>query len=1122
MPVTFSIVNIASAISWFPVDFNTIGNQFSIKKTPILFSNGAYFYVHNFLNSFEDFTFNRKTGNFLTGPLFNSAFLEIKDTPKNSSDLTEIESVITDNNGYVITYDYANKGNKLVNTSSNVYSNKDTLKFLFDNVNDKVYVQNYDKNYLSIDDNLGTQTNVPFYFGPKVDINSTTTTQAFNYILGTNSILLYNNTGYPSYNNSNKYYLYNSIFNFSDSFLTSSIWNFTSYKSLSSNNTVNDSFLVKYNVNPTINEGVLSVNKSFSNSNLLAQNYLGLFPVENPNYSNTDASYLLQIHGLKNYQTPEYKYSTGVSYITASPSIRRNYNKIFTGTNQYKGYDKVYLGYESNTKEYVFKVNQDTIFHYPPTSSRIALSSAGLIEDGAIAGELPFTSDRISIYRKNYQEILPGDSQPVSIPKYDNTWLCAWLSGTNLGNKVWVDRYYNAAYYTFDQALTAATIVYNEKTDPTKPFTYDVPSTMYFEPGVIYKYHRAGKSTSVDFLNYLNYDQYNVNGANVLDIIKWDTTPLIDNSNFNNDGVVYNPSNLNKDYITLDGSNHVVFPARSSLLQNSKLTVSLWLSVGNWSDIHGDQIFGNYYNSGFGLINDDALTAPLITVVNNASSVAYNINYRLNNLSEVPLISSKNIQYQIIQRLPDYNYWIFDRYNCTGLKINPINNVIGKLQSLSLYISAIDQVVLDKDQNIYFYDNNTKSYVVTDSSGIKISQVYFASNSGINGIDIDINNTVVPIYGNTSTIDGNNNIWEVVGGNLYKNRQIFANVGLTEQIVCDSNNNIWIAHQQDRISKLDTSSGLFVFSQRIGKTSSLQLSRYQITTLNRYINILKIPRENKKTCDKQSYYENRIVIVDTNDNEVYMLDDNGNLISKLNMKGLPSSLDVDYNFYAKGDFTGYQYLRKFGSNVNNFGWRLKISTPDGNDYKLLSLQYSVSALPPGWHNFSLTFDSLNGNARYYIDSIKVYESTFTPKNYQLYYDYKSSLLLGAASVRNTTLNEIIGIQDNYKFVGVVSDLKMYSKNLTQGEIEQIYFSSQFAYPRKDLLWNTQIGNRNFIEEIDSWYKMQLPGSKSKYFNINIHNLNINDDIKMVIEDAIKNNIKKIVPFESSLYKINWL
>jgi hypothetical protein len=66
-----------------------------------------------------------------------------------------------------------------------------------------------------------------------------------------------------------------------------------------------------------------------------------------------------------------------------------------------------------------------------------------------------------------------------------------------------------------------------------------------------------------------------------------------------------------------------------------------------------------------------------------------------------------------------------------------------------------------------------------------------------------------------------------------------------------------------------------------------------------------------------------------------------------------------------------------------------------------------------------------------------------------------------------------------------------------------------------------VGERSYIEQIKHWYKMQLPGSKSKYYNINIHNLNVPYQVKQIIENGIKNNLNKIAPTNTSLYKINW-
>jgi hypothetical protein len=1128
MAAIFNIYNKLESTYWKPVNFNVVGDQVNVKKIPILFDNGMYFYLHTFLKNSNDFTFNKKTGTFLTNFLYNSYFLKNNVNPSINNELTKIESPITSSENSVYSIYNANSSipnnpTVLKNSEQLNFSKVDTIEFLFKN--DYVVVKNIYGRVLT-SDYIGVN-GISF----KTEEYPPADNQKFDYFLGNNSIVLFeykkNYTNILIKNSTSNTLVLSSISLTSTNNLPeTSILKFTSYdkKVLNIDNSVYDSYIVKYKTDPTKNENNLEIDYSFSNQNLLSQNYLGLFPVENPDIQEKECLYDFQIQGLKNYQTPEYKYTTANPLLTASPSIRRIYNKIFSGTNQNKGYEKLFLGFQSDTKEYTFTTDDENLFYYPPTCNREPLSSVGLIEDGAIAGEVPFTSDRISIYRTNYEEQIPGGPQPKSITKYDNTWLCSWLSGTNLGDKVWFDRYYNSAYYTLDQALTAKTMVYNQSLSANVPFTFDVPSSIILEPGVLYKYDRSGKQNSIDFIKHLDSDINNPLGAKVLSITSWLSSPLIDDSNYKNNGLVFfnAPENFKEDYWVLNGTNHAVFPTKTSLLQKSRFTISMWLNVDDWNNIYGDQIFGNYYESGFGLINDGALNVPLFTITNTASAVVYNINYKFTKLSEIPLPVNTNNSYSFIQRLPDYSYWVFDSKQKTGIKYNPINNIVASISSLPpSVITNIDQIELDSDQNFYFYDNTLKSFLKINQLGEFISQGSFSLDSGINRIEIDNNNVLLGIYGNASTIDNNNNVWEVVGGNLYKNQQIYANVGVTQQIICDSENNLWIAHEQDKISKLNTISGLFEFSSRLGKNSGKPLNPCVSSERFRYINLLKIPK-NTKSCDQSSSYENNLIIVDTRDNSIYTLDSTGYLLSKLDLIALLSDPKISLNFYANGDFSGYQFARKFGGINKLLSWKLKIAEPNGNNYKLISLSNNVNSLPKGWHNFSLVFDSLNGIAKSYIDSIEVNNVSFEPRRYQVYYDYRSSLLLGAATIKNTTLNDIIGIDNSNKFIGSVADLRMYSKALTQGEVEQIYFASNFADSRKDLNWNVRVGDRNFLEEIEYFYKAQLPGSKSKYFNINIHNLNIDNNIKMILEEAIKTNISKIIPAESSLYKINWM
>lgn len=1129
MSSIFNIYSNLSSTYWKPVDFELVGDDFSFKKTKVVLNNGVTFNLHNYLKDVEDFSFNRKTGFFLTGPQFNQNFLEGNKKPLYSDNLTKIETLLFNLSTNLVTIKPVNaslnSSKALYDSRNDIFSIKDKVSFIFSE--NTVRVQNSDGYFLTV-----SSFNTPLPFTPRISPPSDT--QAFNYLLGVSSIVLFeygtNFSNIVIRNPDTQFFVMSPYTDITDD----SVFTFASFSKydLNTNNTILNNFLVKYVSDPTISQKELIVDKTFNADNVLAQNYIGIFPVENPKIDDKSVSYKIQTHGLKNYQTPEYTYTTGSPYLSSSDSIRRIYNKLFTGTNQNKGYDKVYLGYQADTKEFLFKVDQNTPFYFPATNNSYPLSTAGLIEDGSTAGEIPFVSDRISFYRTNYAETLLGVDQPKSIKKYDNTWVCSWLSGTDLGEKIWVDRYYNSAYYSLDQALTAKAYVYNDKIDPTKQYTFDIPSTMVLEPNVYYNYFRCGKGSSIEFIKHLNFDQNNPLGSNVLSISSWHSSPLIDNSNYKNNGIVYNtlPENFKDNHLVLDGTNHVIFPSRSSLLQNNRLTVSLWLNVDDWNNIYGEQIFGNYYDSGFGFINDSAVTSPLFTIINNATLSAFNINYNLLNVSNtfIPQLSS-NPNYNIIQRLPDFSYWVFDSQNRKGIKYDQYNKVLKNI-SFSQYIYTLSQVELDKYQNMYLYDNKYKRYVKLDLNGkyLAFKQFYKDDNetvdNRVNRIEIIFGDTVVKSYGDSSIVDNNNNVWEVVGGNLYKNKVIYANVGSTQQITCDSNNNLWISHLQDRISKLNIDKGVFEMSKRVGKRVGIPLDPCLNQDKFRYIDFVKVyvNKANALCGSTVGTYEDRLVILDSRDNEIYVLNTDGTLSGKIDLRTYLSVRDEKMNFAAKGDFSGYQYLRKYNSVLKNMSWKFKIAYPNGENSAIYSLPYDVSQLPPGWHNFTFVFDAFNGTAKYYIDSVKVNEASFDKNTYELYYNYRSSLSIGAATIKNTTLNDLIGIDDGYKFIGKISDIKLYSKALTKGEIEQIYFSSEFSNPRQDLVWNMRVGNRNYIEEIEYWYKMQLPGSKSKYFNINIHNLNIdNVEVKALIEDAIRANVAKITPAESSLYKINW-
>jgi hypothetical protein len=1164
MPATFNFPNTLTDVPWFPVKFEPKDKEHSVKGDYVFFKDGCRFILNECLRNYKDVGFNKKTGMFLTSLSNTSNFLENNKEPASQQDLSDIFTPIASVSTQLQSYDKIisiDTNKLLVSTRASYndvgqptnFSDKDILHFKF--IKDIIHSDIEDINRSDVDENLvmvesptkllltwqTTSQDGVYSLSFLPPIHPESYSQKFAYLLSEDGICLFK---------PNSRYFYIVQKNFFDNGFSMTIFSpetksvlppgaflkFVSYLNADQDRSVKDSYITKYKVNKLDFQQEVLQDETISEQNYL-QNFLGLFPYEHPKYSSNFVSYDLQIHGLKNYQTPEYNYSLNSNYINGYKGIHRVYDRIFAGTNQKGGLPNVCLGYQSSTTEINFLNDSETFFSYPPVSPRMTLKDCGLIEDGAIAGIHPAVSDRIYLKEIDYTSKIPGLPQPPSITKLTNSWFCSWLSGSTHGEKVWMDRFYNAAYYTLDQALSAQTLVYHDKLDPLKDYVYDVPSTMMLEPGAFYRYYHVGSLASKEFLPYLDGTLNSPLGSKVLEITSWNSSPLKDTSGLGNNGLVYKDSfsGFNDTYWELDGSNHATFPSKTTLLEQNQFTTSLWIYSSDWTNIKGRQIFGNFYDSGYGLINESALTAPLFTFIDNSSGQVYNLNYQLKitNISETPLVSKT--KKMMVVRLPEFNYWIFDAASGYGYKYD----AEGRFLTKSDKVLRVSQIEIDDQLNLYLFQPSKGMITVLNSSGKQTQNNIFLSSTNIQRIEIfkyqTINygrasrTTPIEILGNASVIDNDGNIWQSIGNNIYKTPYnseldrhespvIFATVGLTQQITCDSSNNLWILHDQDKISKL-TPYGKFS-TVRIGKRiNDIEDPCLRTTEHTRYINFLKTPERGSIGCD---YYEFKdlAIVIDATDKEAYILDVNGDLLSKIDLSILSELKSSSPNFIAEGDFTGYQFLRKFGSLNKSLSWKLKIANADGSSPEVLTLSQDTSQLKPGWHHFALSFDAQNGIVKSYIDTVDVGSGLITT-NKQLYFDFRSSLLLGTDSIKNSSLNDIIQIQNAYKFVGKVAELRIYNKSLNSGEVEQLYFSSNLSDNRKPLTWNMNTGNRSYIEQIKHWFQMQLPGSKSKYFNINIYNLPIQGDVKKIIEEAIRKNVSKITPANAALYKINW-
>jgi hypothetical protein len=528
-----------------------------------------------------------------------------------------------------------------------------------------------------------------------------------------------------------------------------------------------------------------------------------------------------------------------------------------------------------------------------------------------------------------------------------------------------------------------------------------------------------------------------------------------------------------------------------------------------------------------------------MTFTENNQKRSYSVNYRAGLTDSFNLSAYKDSKFEWILRLPDFNYWMVDVNNFVAYKFDSNGKVINTdLGNIKKYIKNISQVLIDKDFNLLIFDKIEGELLTLNQNGEFNNS--FQKGIFFKRIDLTKNNLLVYCDSDVGVIDNNDSLWEIVGENLYKltdydpikryytTKKIKAHIGKCQNITCDSNNNLWLLTKDNLLIKFETNTENFSFTKKL---------------LDDFIDFCKLTEKSYPYCHiniirttSNEFYENCkelqqkiydvIVVVDTINFKLYFFQETGELLKLIDLRAYIQDeelkFNTDWSFSCKGDFTGYSYIRKFTSFlVPNLNWKLKTSDHIKQNFNSITLNYNVSSLPLGWHHFCMAFDGINGECDYYIDSIKV-DSEKINKNSILYYEYLSPILIGATTVKNTSLNDILKIEDGYKFKGKISDLKMYNKCLNNSEVEQLYFSNKFSISRQSMNWNINIGDRNYIEKITHFFKYNMPGNKSNYYNINIHNLNVSAKIKKIIETSIQDNMHKISPYNTFLNKINWI
>jgi diaminopimelate decarboxylase len=76
---------------------------------------------------------------------------------------------------------------------------------------------------------------------------------------------------------------------------------------------------------------------------------------------------------------------------------------------------------------------------------------------------------------------------------------------------------------------------------------------------------------------------------------------------------------------------------------------------------------------------------------------------------------------------------------------------------------------------------------------------------------------------------------------------------------------------------------------------------------------------------------------------------------------------------------------------------------------------------------------------------------------------------------------------------------------------------------QDIHFDIPCGRRNYLEEIERYFKATIPGSKSTQYNIVLRNTGItNEELRKALEERIAIVLANSAPVYSKLNKIKWV
>jgi hypothetical protein len=827
----------------------------------------------------------------------------------------------------------------------------------------------------------------------------------------------------------------------------------------------------------------------------------------------------------------------------------RDYNKLYVHTNRTDGSEKLLLGYQHDSREIVFKKDTETYFHVPYFTESIKLNESTLNFNGAVGGPFPAAADRIFKSRKNFGNVT-AYGEPTDIA--DGTWFCSWLYQNENGTLTWMDRLYNPG--KFNMSIASAQLTESSLYVPFNPVFRDVPSTMIFESGVMYKYFHIGEKSAAQLVTTLG----GVSSERVmLDLKDWGNT-TVDKSKNNAEVFVISNASTNELYPDLNDVERVPNPVIS--FDNNKnievlldfedffnstneFTVSFWAKSPNWHSCQSTQLVGNMSSrGGYGLFVQNLSSFPFFVIpetgyghllyVNEGASGFLDKSVKLTpspSVSATPELVAIDFDNNVIVANNDGSSTISKYDNAgrliasTRLSVPRFSYLTNTEQPVQLICGPNDTFSVLTTNAIYNFDTylNNTSTLVRGISSTTVAAYEYDTTTG--EYDLLLHDGVNDVKYIQQTM------WALSAfdGNLYRKESdedpvMFAELqGRGTNLAIDPYDRIWVLHGTNDISVFNS------YNEKLLDKPLLKLDIGEDKPQARK-NISFFCAYDRSTNTKVW----RCVVYYSNDLNFYVLDLEGNLLQTVGLISLFNSTILNvlketsdsFKFFGKGDFTGYEHKRVFGklapyNQETQLVFRVALKDKTRND--LTFKQFKVQASIGNWDTESWQHIAIvlrNRSFKIYVNAVKNLELNYTGE-YELSYELRPPFYIGTPVGSQSGFNNEIAYTSSI-FNGYFEDIKMYDYALKPETLELFLRAALFG---QDLYWSMPVPEIQYVEKIERMFKHKLPGAKSQFYSVKINGSKITDQAtRAIIEEQIKQIVQQLQPANVDLLKVHWV